>query len=362
VRLADLLSTAGEDVVILYGERLVSGPRADHAARALLNVAGRLGLTGARAGAGLLCVPSGTNGRGLAEVGVLPTAGPGLAAPVLEGRDTAQIAGGAAAGELLALYLLHVDPLRDLPHRALWAGALDKATTVIAHADFLTEGIREHANVVFPAESYAEKEGTLTHPDGRLQRLRPSIAHQGETLAEWAVLVELARRLGHELDIPTGPVATAAMAAAVPFYAGVTADEIGGKGVRWQDRDAASGFAREVELGPFALEPPPSPDVGADGRFRLGTFRSVWAAPEVEASPALRFLHPRQRAELSPADAQRMGVVEGDRVVVGSNGTSVRATVALRDAMPEGSVFLQSSIPEDSASALEGPLVEVRKA
>jgi NADH-quinone oxidoreductase subunit G len=88
----------------------------------------------------------------------------------------------------------------------------------------------------------------------------------------------------------------------------------------------------------------------------------VWAAPEVEASPALRFLHPRQRAELSPADAQRMGVVEGDRVVVGSNGTSVRATVALRDAMPEGSVFLQSSIPEDSASALEGPLVEVRKA
>jgi NADH-quinone oxidoreductase subunit G len=360
--LADLLSTAGEDVVILYGERLVSGPRADHAARALLNVAGRLGLSGARSGAGLLCIPSGTNGRGLAEVGAVPTAGPGLTEPALEGRDTAQIGGGAAAGELLALYLLHVDPLRDLPHRALWSRALDVATTVIAHTDFLTEGIREHANVVFPAESYAEKEGTLTHPDGRLQRLRPSIAHQGETLAEWAVLVELARRLGHDLAIPTGPLATAAMAAAVPFYAGVTADEIGGKGVRWQDRDAASGFAFEVELGPFALEPPPSPDAGADGRFRLGTFRSVWAAPEVEASPALRFLHPRQRAELSPADAQRMGVVEGDRVVVGSNGTSVRATVALRDAMPEGSVFLQSAIPEDSASALEGPLVEVRKA
>ena len=86
--LAALLSDAGEDVVILYGERLLSGPRADHAARALLNVAGRLKLTGAREGAGLLCVPAGTNGRGLAEVGVLPGAAPGLSDPVLEGRST----------------------------------------------------------------------------------------------------------------------------------------------------------------------------------------------------------------------------------------------------------------------------------
>src|SRR6185436_12627637 len=98
---------AGEDVVILYGERLVSGPRADHAARALLNVAGRLKLTGARVGAGLLGIPAGTNGRGLAEVGVLPDAGPGLSDPSLAGRGAAQIAGGAAAGELSALYLLH---------------------------------------------------------------------------------------------------------------------------------------------------------------------------------------------------------------------------------------------------------------
>jgi anaerobic selenocysteine-containing dehydrogenase len=66
--------------------------------------------------------------------------------------------------------------------------------------------------------------------------------------------------------------------------------------------------------------------------------------------------------EISPADAQRLNVLEGDHVVVGSNGTSVRGTVALRDAIPEGSVFLQRSIPDQSASSLEGPLVEVRKA
>jgi NADH-quinone oxidoreductase subunit G len=215
---------------------------------------------------------------------------------------------------------------------------------------------------VFPAESYAEKEGTLTHPDGRIQRLRPAIAHQGETRAEWAVLAELARRLGLDLGALTGPTVTAQLAEAVPFYAGLTHDEMGGHGVRWQARDAVTGFPGDFELGPFDLEPPPDSPPTDDGRFRLGTFRSVWAAPEVEVSPALKFLQPRQRAELSPADAARLNVLEGERVIVGSNGTSVSATVALRDAMPAGSVFLQDAIAEDSASVLEGPLVEVRKA
>ncbi|MDX6723832.1 MAG: NADH-quinone oxidoreductase subunit [Solirubrobacteraceae bacterium] len=359
-QLAETLG-AGEDVVILYGERLVSGPRAAHAARALLNVAGRLGLTGGRAGAGLLCVPSGTNARGLAEVGVLPNAGPGFADPALDGRDTGQIAEGVSGGELTALYLMHVDPLRDLPGREAWDAALDSATTVVAHAAFLTEGIREHATVVFPAESYAEKEGTITHPDGRIQRLRQAIGHQGDTRAEWWVLADIAKRLGVDFGVLTGPMVTAQLTAAVPFYAGLTLEEIGGKGVRWQDRDAATGYPFDLDLGPFELEAPPA-SPAQDGRFRLGTFRSVWASPEVEVSPALRFLHPRQRVEISPADAQRLNVLEGDHVVVGSNGTSVRGTVALRDAVPEGSVFLQRSIPDQSASSLQGPLVEVRKA
>ena len=87
----------------------------------------------------------------------------------------------------------------------------------------------------------------------------------------------------------------------------------------------------------------------------------MWASTDVEVSPALKFLHPRQRVEISPADAQRLSVFEGERVVVGSDGASVSATVALREAVPEGSVFMETAIPEESAFALPGPLVEVRK-
>jgi NADH-quinone oxidoreductase subunit G len=96
--------------------------------------------------------------------------------------------------------------------------------------------------------------------------------------------------------------------------------------------------------------------------LRLGTFRSIWAAPHVELSPSLKFLRHRQRAELSPADAQRLGVGEGDRVTVGSNGTAVQATVALRARVPEGTVFLETGILQDSATQIDAPLVEVTRA
>src|SRR5439155_13802889 len=97
-----------------------------HAVRALLNVAARLKLAESD-GAGLLELPSDTNGRGLREAGVLPNAGPGLQAPAAEGRAAPEIAAALAAGELGAAYLLHADPLRTYPDRALWDRALAKA-------------------------------------------------------------------------------------------------------------------------------------------------------------------------------------------------------------------------------------------
>jgi NADH-quinone oxidoreductase subunit G len=229
---------------------------------------------------------------------------------------------------------------------------------VIAHAQFLTEGLAEHATVVFPAESYAEKEGTLTHPDGRVQRLRQAIGRQGDAAPEWWVLAELAKRLGHDAGVLTGPMASAQLFAAVPFYAGLSLDAIGPQGVRWADGGAAA-FPAPADL-PAGGEPVAA--AVPNGALRLGTFRSIWAAPEVERSPALKFLHPRQRVEMAPGDASRLGLAHGDKVTVSADGAGVQAVVALRAASPAGSVFLEDGIPVDAANVLDGPLVDIRKA
>jgi NADH-quinone oxidoreductase subunit G len=352
--LAGALREAGDEVVILYGERLLDG-----GAGGLLALADALGL-GTRSGAGLIGIPDAANGRGLREAGVVPNAGPGLRDPAPEGGyDTPAIAAALASGELTALYLLQLDPLRDLPDRAAWSEALEHATTVIAHASFLGDAVREHATVVFPAEAAAEKEGTVTHPDGRVQRLRPAIARQGAVRAEWSILVDLAARLGADLGIRSGAMASAALFDAVPMYAGLTLEELGGRGVRWPTREQA------------ATAPPPSGGLTAPRRSRpapstrsgalaLGTYRSIWAAPEVAASPALAFLHPDQRVELSPDDARRLGLADGAQMLVADEtGAQLHARVTLRDAVPVGRAFLARGIAADSANILRGSTIEI---
>ena len=283
---------AGEqpEVVLLWGERLTAGARGAAGARAVLAIAQELKMAGTR-GAGLLEVPLASNGRGLREAGVLPNAGPGLGEPQgTGGLDAPGIAAALAGGELSCLYLLHTDPLEDFVERDLWERALHGAGSVIAHSSFLTEAIRDHADVVFPAEVYPEKEGTIVHPDGRLQRLRPAIARPAGVDAEWHVLSELALRLGLDLDVLGPAIASRRLFEAVPFYEGLTLEDIGGRGVRWQERPAAASFPAG-DPGPLAdlAEQVLSQGSNGSGTAAVG-YRSLWDAPEVRFSPALEFL------------------------------------------------------------------------
>jgi NADH-quinone oxidoreductase subunit G len=365
--LAGFLRESGEDIVIIWGERAF-----DRASlRSLLAVAQRLEIAD-HEGAGLLEIPAGANGRGLREAGVVPGSGPGyVSLPDGEpGRGAAQIARAAADGDITALHLFQTDPLRDQPDRALWEQAMQHAGLVVAHASVLTEGLAEHANVIFPAESHAEKEGTVVHPDGRLQRMRTAIAHPGSVRSGWSVIAELAKRAGLDTGVLTSPMAFKQLVEAVPVYRGITLEEIAGRGVRWQERDAASEFpdsvipatAESSPGGVAAAAAPRSTGNGAtNGALRLGTYRSIWAAPEVEVSPALKYTVARQQLELSPEDAQRLGVAPGDPVVVSQNGTRLRGTVHVRTGVPAGSVFLADGIAVDSANAFTESEVEVHK-
>jgi NADH-quinone oxidoreductase subunit G len=174
------------------------------------------------------------------------------------------------------------------------------------------------------------------------------------------VIGEVAARAGLDLRVLTGSMASSQLFAAVPFYEGITLDAIGGRGLRWPAHDSAARL-ESAPWEPVKLDVPPAAAGTHDGALRLGTFRSLWSSKEVDVSPALRFLRPRQVVELSPSDAERLGVNEGDRVQVGCNGTRVRGPVRLRSAVPLGSVFLAEATVEEPANALTGALVEVQR-
>ena len=350
--LAGLLRGSSHTVIV-WGERIARGPDGPAAVEALLELGSELGLADQKE-SGLIEIPDVANARGLREVGCLPDAGPGLA-EVEAGRDVDSIKEGLQSGEVRAVVLYGVDPLRDFPDTEGWRRALETADFVI-HFTMASTDTTEFADVVFPLESHAEKDGTVTHTEGRLQRARPTAARPGDIRGGWHVLAELSAALGHETGIHSVLEALQGIAEAVPFYAGLTDAEIGGRGIRWQDRPEASAWAEVAGVGgpdgtPGEVRPAgsPTPAAPADGLV-LGTYRDLWANSTTDLSPALNYLIPAQRLEVSVADAERLGLGMGDEVAVKSGETEVTAFVAIRAALPEGTCFLIEGTRQGNAN------------
>jgi NADH-quinone oxidoreductase subunit G len=386
---AETLREAGK-VVVVWGERIGAS-----AANELLGLADALNV-GTTEGAGLLEIPETTNARGLREAGVLPDAGPGLGALALQGRGTEEIRQALIDGDLDGVILVGVDPLRDFGDTAAWTKALDAASFVVAFSTFATATAAK-ADVLFPLETHAEKDGTVTHPDGRLQRVRPAAGRPGDIRPGWQTLANLSLALGHDTGVTSQPTAFAALTSAVPFYASITDEAIGGRGIRWQETESATslpGFEGRPEQhepdnmdrpglkdeadpsggeihapGADATSPAPgtgitSPDTQRDSAsgevmpvpgaatLALGTYRDIWSGPITELNPPLKFLKPSQHLELSPADAHRLGLASGDKVRVTQGDHSLEATALIKERTPEGVCFLAEAIFGANANSL----------
>jgi NADH-quinone oxidoreductase subunit G len=345
---AETLREAGK-VVVIWGERIT---REDGAAEALLEVAGATNMA-ATEGSGLLEIPDTTNARGLREAGVLPDAGPGLA-ETAAGKSTEEIREALISGELSGLILFGADPLRDFPDTPAWEEALTAADFVVSFSMHENETTAK-ADVVLPLETHAEKDGTVTHPDGRLQRVRPTAGRPDEVLNNIIVLSQLASQLGLDTGIDSQPTAFAALTEAVSFYNGITDEQIGGRGIRWQDGPSGDQIPKPNEAsGPGSPDPPRSlsADPGPDAPFLLGTYRDLWAGPITELNPPLKFLTPQQRVELSLTDADRLGLKSGDAVRVSQNGNTIDAQVHVKERVPAGVAFMAEGVADGNANAL----------
>ncbi len=358
---AETLREAGK-VVVIWGERVAREPGA---AAALLEVAGATNMASTE-GSGLLEVPDTANARGLREAGVLPDAGPGLG-ETAEGKSTEEIREALISGELSGLILFGADPLRDFPDTPAWEEALTAADFVVSFS-MHENATTAKADVVLPLETHAEKDGTVTHPDGRLQRVRPSAGRPDEVLSNIIVLSQLASQLGLDTGIDSQPTAFKALTDAVSFYNGIEDSDIGGRGIRWQDGPSGDRLPKpDRASGPGSPDPPRSlsAESGPDAPLLLGTYRDLWAGPITELNPPLKFLAPQQRIEISLADAERLSLQSGDAVRVSQNGSSVDAQVQVKERIPAGVAFMAEGVADGNANALlnGGPVqVTIEKA
>ena len=128
----------------------------------------------------------------------------------LVGKPTEEIRAALESGELKGLILFGVDPLRDFPDTKAWETAITAADFVVCFSMY-ENATSAKADVLFPLETHAEKDGTVTHPDGRLQRVRPSAGRPGDIRPNIQVLAALSTALGQDTGIASQPTAFAAL-------------------------------------------------------------------------------------------------------------------------------------------------------
>jgi NADH-quinone oxidoreductase subunit G len=148
----------------------------------------------ASTGGKLLVCPPHAGSQGLIDMGVHPALEPGYVPVAQSGMDTRAILEAAVSGELDALLIVGADPIADFPDADLARRALGSKAFKVVIELFPTETV-SHADVVFPAAAYSEREGTFTNLERRLQKLEELLAPPGTALEPWRILAGLAKAL-----------------------------------------------------------------------------------------------------------------------------------------------------------------------
>jgi NADH-quinone oxidoreductase subunit G len=257
------------------------------------------------------------------------------------GRDAAGILAGLENGELDALIMLGADPVRDFVDPGLAERALEAAGFVVAFDLFMNESV-SRADVVFPVEGFAETEGTVTNLEGRIQKVNRKIPGPGQSRPTWAVMDDLARRLGGALGANSAATIMKEIATVAPAYAGV----------EWDHLDWGAG--REGVVLPMAEGRQPLQYIPVDPKLRVEPARMALHlgrvlyddSVKVRMSPGLASVMAEARAYLHPRDAGAITAAEGQVVEVTTKHGSAELPLAFDASLAPGTVYVPANLPE----------------
>jgi predicted molibdopterin-dependent oxidoreductase YjgC len=347
---------------------------------ALINLGLLCGHVG-RYGSGLNPLRGQNNVQGGGDMGAIPNKLPGFqdierdagararfeaswGTPIVPsyGWHLTQMFHGMERGELRTLYVIGENPAQseaDIHRARRLLGGLD----FLIVQDIVMTRTAEMADVVFPGTaSWCESEGTVTNSERRVQRVRKALDAPGEARDDTWILAELARRLGFDWGHPTAEDAWNELRSLSPMHAGMSyrrLEELGG--IQWpcaDEQDPGSQFLhgrlweepRQGPAAPFSVVEfrPPFEALDAEYPIRLTTGRRLESYNTGVQSNRYRSpLHTREAISISPEDAERLLVENGELVRISSRRGSVDAPVRVDPALRPGLAFMTLHSPDE---------------
>ncbi len=215
-------------VIILYDEMATLAPNCDKLAEDLQALA-VLTNNIDRPDAGVGPLFEDANSLGARDMGLLPNALPGYQVPTETGLSYSEILNNP---QIKALYVMGANPVRHLPKASL-PSSLD----LIIVQDILLTETAQLANVVLPAVTFAEKDGSMTNVDHHIQAIRKALRPLSGAKADWEILTTLARHMGEQWTYASPRDIFLEIADTNPFYAGLTWEDLGLQGIRTQEQE-----------------------------------------------------------------------------------------------------------------------------
>lgn len=341
-----------------------------------------------RKGTGLNPLRGQNNVQGASDAGAMPWHYPGYQAsddpktvekfrarwgrtpPVGRGLTTTEIAAGWGTGEIKAQYIMGENPLMSEPNLKHAHRAIEQLEFLVCQDIFINETGR-YADVILPSASFAEKEGTFTNTDRRVQRVRKAFEPMGEARADWEIVSEVASRLEPKLrrertafwgyEHPSE--IWDEMRELVPAFAGITYERLENERLQWPvptlDHPGTPFlFAESFPRGRGKFFPliyqHSAEETDEQYPYALTTGRVLyhWHGGTLTRHSNLDFAAPEAFVELNPADAPRVPCENGLPVRVSSRRGSVVVRAHVTEKAAPGVVFIPFHYAEAAANAL----------
>jgi len=280
---------------------------------------------------------------------------PGLAAT--------EMTRAALDGNLKAMYIMGENPILSDPDMNHTIKALKNLDFLVVQDIFMTE-TAELADVVLPAACFAEKDGTFTNTDRRVQRVRKAVEPPGEAKEDSFIIIELAKRLGYEMRYDSIEDVFHESGKLWPALAGITYKRISKRGIQWPCPTLDHPGTPYLFKGGFpkgkaaftVVRYRPSEELPDDEYpFLLSTGRQLFqyhTGSMTRRIDAINKVSPSAYIEINPDDANRLGIRDGDTVKVSSRRGSTHINVLISRRPTKGVVFIPFHFREASANLL----------
>jgi predicted molibdopterin-dependent oxidoreductase YjgC len=386
LRDAARLISAAKTTSFVYSMGITQHTTGTDNVMSIANIAMLTGNIG-RPGTGVNPLRGQNNVQGACDMGALPNLLPGyqrlddaaavkkfedawsVKMPADKGLTVVEMMRAAHEGSIKAMVIMGENPMLSDPDLHHVEESLRKLDFLLVQDIFLTE-TAQLAHLVLPGVTFAEKDGTFTNTERRVQRVRRAVDPVGDSLPDWQILCRLSTALGYPMKYSNPAAVMHEIASLAPIFGGVDYERLESDGLHWPCRTPEDPgtpilhretFTRgKGKFHPIEFKPPAEqPD--AEYPFILTTGRVLYhfhTGSMTRRSEPLNVHMPTGYIEINPEDAAALGVADGGECRVSSRRGEISINARVSTIVPRGTVFLPFHFQEAAANLLTNPALD----